>query len=121
MYFCSRNLSDDSFNNIYFYKLILKINNIDTLFEKSESKSYSILIDNKNKIKYEDIQSYEIYIEFIDNKFKLKNIIDHPSSCHVNQDNNIYIEFSEDTFGFVNCICYFINKDLTTLCISPPY
>jgi len=121
MYNCSRNLSNDSFDNIYFFKLILKINNIDTFFEKPESKSYSILIDYKNKIKYEDIQSYEIDIELIDNKFKLKNIIDHPSSCHADQDNNIYIEFSQDTFGFVNCICYFVNKDLNILCISPPY
>lgn len=120
MYYCSRNLSNDSFDNIYLYKLKLKINNIVTFFEKPEIKTYSTLIDNKNKIKYEDIQDYEINIEFFDNVYELKNTISHPSSCHTNQDSNIYIEFSQDTFGFVNCICYIINKDLNSLCISPP-
>ena len=108
------------FDNIYNFKLITKINNENIIFTSLENKKYSNLIKYSNKIKYEDINDFEIEIDLLDNKFSLIDNINHHSSCYSTQNNNIYIEFSQDTHGYVNCICYFIDKDFNILCISPP-
>ena len=113
-------LSNDNFDSLFYFKLIIKINNQDTVFINSGKQKFSNLIKFSNKIKYDQINSFEIEIKFFDNTYFLNDSINNQASCFSKQENNIFIEFSQDTNGFANCICYFIEDDLSTLCISPP-
>jgi len=113
-------LSNDHFDTLFYFKLILKINNKDTIFINSGKKKFSNIIKYSNQIKYNQINNFEIQINYFGNTYFFNDIINNQSSSFVKQENNIYIEFSQDTNGFTNCICYFIEDDLSTLCISPP-
>jgi len=111
-------LSNNNFDNKYFFKL--NINNNQTLFSNVENNKYSKLINSQHKIKYEDIKTFEIEVVLTDSLFKLKGTIDHNSTSYVENSNNLYIEFSQDYLGYVNCICYFHTSDLNLISISPP-
>ena len=113
-------LSNDNFDSLFYFKLILKINNKETVFINSGKKKFSNIIKYSNQIKYDQINNFEIQINYFGNTYFLNDIINNQSSSFVKQENNIFIEFSQDSNGFTNCICYFIEDDLSTLCISPP-
>ena len=113
-------LSNDHFDTLFYFKLILKINNKDTIFINSGKKKFSNIIKYSNQIKYDQINNFEIQINYFGNTYFFNDIINNQSSSFVKQENNIFIEFSKDTNVFTNCICYFIEDDLSTLCISPP-
>lgn len=113
-------IANNNNDNLYYFKLKIYINDNEIYFMNSENKKYSNLIKTNNKIKFDEINNFEIEIQLLDSLFKLYGNINKNSSCYIDQANNIYIEFSQDTIGYTNCICYFIDKDLTTLCISPP-
>ena len=113
-------LSNDNFDSLFYFKLVIKINNNDTNFIYSGKQKFSNLIKFSNQIKYDQINNFEIQINFFNNTYLLNDNISDQSSSFSKQENNIFIEFSQDTNGFTNCICYFIEDDLTMLCISPP-
>jgi hypothetical protein len=113
-------LSNDNFDTLFYFKLILKINNKETVFINSGKKNFSNIIKYSKQIKYDQINNFEIQINYFGNTYFLNDIITNQSSSFVKQENNIFIEFSQDSNGFTNCICYFIEDDLSTLCISPP-
>lgn len=114
----THSLSNNNFDNKYFFKL--NINNNQTLFSNVENNKYSKLIMSQHKIKYDDIKTFEIEVALSDNIFKLNGVIDHNASSYVENSNNLYIEFSQDYLGYVNCICYFHTIDLNLISISPP-
>jgi hypothetical protein len=116
----SCSLSTENFDKTYYFKLKLKLNNKETFFYSSENKNYSNIITSVNKIKYDDINYYKITVNSLNSTFELDGNINNQSSSYVNQANNLFIEFSQDYFGYVNCTCYYINNDLNNLCISPP-
>ena len=113
-------LSNDNFDSLFYFKLAIKINNKDTVFINSGKQKFSNLIKFSNQIKYDQINNFEIEIKFFNNTYFLNDNISNQSSFFSKQENNIFIEFSQDTNGFANCICYFIEDDLSMLCISPP-
>jgi hypothetical protein len=113
-------LANNIYDNTYYFKLKININNNEYYFANSENKKYSNLIKYNNKIKFDEINNFEIEIKLQGSIFKLNGHINKESSCYIDQANNIYVEFSQDANGYVNCICYFIDKDLTSLCITPP-
>lgn len=116
----SCSLSNENFDKLYYFKLKLKINNKESNFYSSENKNYSNIITSLNKIKYDDINYYKITVNSLNTTFELDGNINNQSTSYVNQANNLFIEFSQDYLGYVNCTCYYVNKDLNNLCISPP-
>ena len=113
-------LSNSSFDNMYYFKLIINVNGIDRIFSNNEFKKYSNLIKNSHKIKFEEINNYKIVVNSSENIFELDGKINHLNTYYVNNNNNLFIEFTQDSNGYVICNCYFINSDLNQLCISPP-
>ena len=113
-------LSKNNFDKLYFFKLKIKINNTYKLFFNHENKKYSELIHNLHKIKYNQIDNFEIQIQLFKNVYKFKGNINNKYSCYVEKKNNIFIEFSQDYLGYANCICYFMENDLDIISISPP-
>ena len=113
-------LSNISFDNIYYFKLIVNINGKDQIFYNNENKKYSNLIKYFHKIKFDELNYFKIIVNSLEYTFELDGKIDHSNSYYVNKSDNLFIEFSQDFNGYVNCTCYFINLDLNNLCISPP-
>lgn len=116
----SCSLSTENFDKTYYFKLKLKLNDKDLYFYSSENKNYSNIISSSNKIKYDEIKYYKIIVNSLNTTFEMDGNINNQSTSYVNQANNLFIEFSQDYLGYVNCTCYYINNDLTNLCISPP-
>ncbi len=114
-------LSQENFDNMYFFKLQIICNdNESSYFYYSDNKKHANLIKSLNKIKYDDIVSYEISIDCFDSNYYLSDTIEHNSSYYVGKNDNLFIEFSQDDLGYAICNCYFINKDLDNMCISLP-
>lgn len=116
----SCSLSTENFDKVYYFNLKLKLNNKDLYFYSSENKNYSNILTSSNKIKYDDINYYKITVNSLNTTFQMDGDINNQSTSYVNQANNLFIEFSQDYLGYVNCTCYYVNNDLTNLCISPP-
>lgn len=113
-------LSNISFDNIYYFKLIVNINGKEQIFSTNENKKYSHLIKNTHKIKFNELNYFKILVNSLESTFELDGNINHLNSYYVNRSNNLFIEFTQDFNEYVNCTCYFINSDLDNLCISPP-
>lgn len=113
-------LSTHNFDNLFNFKLQLNIDDDQIIFNTSENKKYTNIITSYHKIKYEQINYFKIYVNSFDYNFELDGNITHNTSSYVAQANNIFIEFTQDSLGYVNCICYFMDTDLNKLCISPP-
>lgn len=113
-------LLSNSFDNIYYFKLIINVNGKDKIFFNNESKKYSNLINHFHKIKFSELNYFKIIVHSLENTFKLEGDINHSNSYYVNKSDNLFIEFTQDYNNYVNCTCYFINSDLSMLCISPP-
>lgn len=124
------NISNYSLNNdfdntyVFILNLKLKNNKIDKIIRYEISKVSnsiaSILLTNKNKILFNDILSYNITININETSYTLEGNINEDSTYSINNSGNVFIEFSQDDIGYVNCICYLINKDINLLCITPP-
>ena len=105
---------------MYYFKLIINVNGINRIFSNNECKKYSNLIKNSHKIKFEEINNFKIVVNSNENTFELDGSINHLNTYYVNNNNNLFIEFTQDSNGYVICNCYFINSDLNQFCISPP-
>ena len=47
------------------------------------------------------------------------NII-HDQSFYTQKNDNLFIEFSQNSNGFVICNCSFVGLDFNRICVSPP-
>lgn len=111
------NFENNYFDNIYYFKLILK--DLNKTFNKIETNKCCALITREDQIKFSDINKFKIIIKNKDSKFILEDEIPNDSLFYVKNNENIFIEFNQDRNGFVNCICYFLTKDINMLSISP--
>ena len=57
-------LSNDNFDTLFYFKLILKINNKETVFINSGKKNFSNIIKYSKQIKYDQINNFEIQINY---------------------------------------------------------
>jgi hypothetical protein len=111
---------NNQFNNIY--KFILNINlknGKEHKISTYEINKSSILITSKDKILFNEIITYSITVNVNNTIHTLEGKINEDSTYSINNENGLFIEFSQDDNGYVNCTCHLINKDLNLLCITP--
>jgi hypothetical protein len=115
------------FNNItqYIFSLIIngkQINNIN--FKNIENTKYSYLIKIDDQIKLDDIESYKVSVKVLNNNiisdFDLEGNIIHNHSCSTHSNNNLYIEFAQNEYGYTICTCFYTGLDYNKLFVSPP-
>lgn len=117
----SYTLSSDSFDKLYCFDLkIITKNNKCEEFTCYNTKEYANLIKTSHKIEFDSLDKYEINVIYGDISFKLKGVINCDMSSYVDNNDNLFIEFSQDAIGHTNCMCYFLKKNIDKLCISPP-
>jgi hypothetical protein len=111
----------NKFDNLYNFKLILYLNdNQQKIFNLSGNNNYTVLINNYQKIKYIDIKKFKLIINTNNNYYEIGDDFNHRYSSYAEQNNNFFIEFSQDYLGYVNCICYYLEQNINNICISPP-
>lgn len=114
------NLSHNLYGNLYLFNLKIITTDGEKIFKYNETTQHSNLIKSSDKILYSDLKKYEVTINYNDNLYHLTDSIYQNSSFYTGQNNNMFIDFSQDDLGYTICTCYYITKDINTLCISPP-
>ena len=115
------NLYNDTFDNFYRFNLkIVTNNNNEQIFSSYNNKEYANLIKTSYHIEFNNLKQYEINIFHKDQFFILKGKVNNDLSTFVDKNENIFIEFSQDCSGNTDCTCFFLNKNIDNLCISPP-
>ena len=46
--------------------------------------------------------------------------LNHDNTSYIQKDDNLFIEFSQNSLGFTVCNCSFIGMDFNKICVSPP-
>jgi hypothetical protein len=115
------NLYNDTFDNYYRFNLkIITNNNNEQIFSSYNNKEYANLIKTYYHVEFNNLKKYELNIFHKEKFFILKGEINNDLSTFVDKNENIFIEFSQDCSGNTDCTCYFLNKNMDSLCISPP-
>lgn len=123
----SWNSFSDPYNQIqnYLFELNIIMNNDEKKkFIKLETNKHCNLIFIKDQIKYNNIKKFKIYVKKIPDDYSLnyemKGNINQDMSFYTQQNENLFIEFSQNSNGFAICNCTFIGLDFTKICVSPP-
>ena len=109
----------------YLFELnIIMNNNEQRKFIKLESDKHSNLIFVKDQIKYNNIKTFVIYVKKIPDEYfsnyEMLGNINKDQSYFTKKDENLFIEFSQNSNGFTICNCSFIGIDFNKICVSPP-
>jgi hypothetical protein len=117
----------DPYNQIqnYLFELNIKMNDDESKqFIKLESDKHCNLIIVKDQIKFKNIKTFKIIVKKIPDDYSYSyemydNII-HDQSYFTRKDDNLFIEFSQNSNGYTICNCSFIGYDFRKISISPP-
>ena len=109
----------------YLFELIINPNAPDKkTFRKLESSKHCDLIEEKDKIQYSEIKNFRLCISKlpfdINFNYETEGFINQEQSSYNQSENEIYIEFSQNSSGITFCRSSFIGVDFTKICVSPP-
>ena len=109
----------------YFFELIINSNTPNKkVFRKLENSKHCDLILEKDNINYNDIINFKLSITKlpldVNFNYYTEGLINKELSSYNHSDNEIYIEFSQNSFGKTFCRSSFIGIDFTKICVSPP-
>lgn len=109
----------------YLFELIINYDsNNKKIFRKIESDKHCDLIEQEDNIKYNEIKNFKLSISKLpaDNTFnyETEGLINQEQSYYNKSENEIYIEFSQNSSGTTFCRSSFIGIDFTKICVSPP-
>jgi hypothetical protein len=96
------------------FELKITTNNSTKIFRNLESDNHSSLIILKDQIKFSDIQKFTICVSKlpfeIKSIYELEGIINHNQSFYTEKNENLYVEFSQNSNGFTICNCSFLKN-----------
>ena len=109
----------------YFFELIINPNfKNEKIFRKLENSKHTELIQLDDDIIYSDIKDFKLVVTKmpidISFNYKLEGKLNHDRSSYNQCDNEIYIEFSQNSSGLAFCRSSFIGVDFSKIFISPP-
>jgi hypothetical protein len=115
---------NDKFQKYFFDLTINPNSNNKKIFIKLENGKHTELIEVNDRIKYSDIKDFKLLVTKFpyDTTFnyELKGTINQEQSSYIQRENEIYIEFSQNSAGLTFCRSSFIGFDFSKMCISPP-
>lgn len=114
------NLSYSGFNNNNFFLLEIHTGDNILYISKNEINNYSNLINSYDNIKFSRIIKYKLTLSNIIVYDELEGYINHDVTYNVNNNNNLFIEFTHDDNDNTKCVCYYTKSNMNILCISPP-
>ena len=123
----SINGKDDIIQYIFDLTLvyILPMGDIESIkFNEIQYNKYCILFKHSDKIKFNKINTFNIYVTIIHDNIKEIINITKEFNCQndtfIYQNNDLYIEFTQNSEGYTNCSCYIKTHDKVNLFNTPP-
>lgn len=117
----------DPYNQIqnYLFELNIIMNDNETKkFIKLESEKRCNLIIVKDQIEFKNIKTFKIIVKKVPGDYlftyQMSDNIIHEQSYYVQKDDNLFIEFSQNSNGYAMCNCTFIGYDSWRISASPP-
>ena len=117
----------DPYNQIqnYLFELNIIMNDNETKkFIKLESEKRCNLIIVKDQIEFKNIKTFKIIVKKIPGEYlftyQMSDNIIHEQSYYVQKDDNLFVEFSQNSNGYTMCNCTFIGYDSWRISASPP-
>jgi hypothetical protein len=109
----------------YLFELIINYDSNDKkIFRKIESDKHSDLIEQEDNIKYNDIKNFKLSISKLPSdtnfNYETEGLINQDNSFYNKSENEIFIEFSQNSSGNTFCRSSFIGVDFNKICVSPP-
>jgi hypothetical protein len=94
------------------------------IFRNLENNKHSNLIFLKDKINFSNIKEFSLCVSkvpYVDiNTYEMDGNLNHDNTSYIQKDDNLFIEFSQNSLGFAVCNCSFIGMDYNKICVSPP-
>ena len=92
-------------------------------FRKIENEKWAEIVSVFDRIKYEDILTFNISItqlpDGVDKVYTLKGELNDNFNTFTKNNDYIYIEFTKNNQGYLVCTCHFIGYEELKLSISP--
>lgn len=117
----------DPYNQIQNYLFELNIimkDNESKKFIKLENEKSCNLIIIKDQIEFKNIKNFKITVKRIPDEclltYQMSDNITQDRSYYIRKDENLFIEFSQNSNGYTICNCSFIGYDLWKISASPP-
>jgi hypothetical protein len=107
----------------YLFELIIDLNNKDKkIFIGLESDKHCKLINTKDQIKFDEIKTFRIIVKKIPEEmnYQMEGKITSDQSFYTQNNENLFIEFSQNSSGYTICNCSFVGYDFFKICASPP-
>lgn len=109
----------------YFFELTINPNfKNKKIFIKLENSKHTELIQLDDDIEYSDIRKFKLVVTKmpfdINFNYKLEGELNHDCYSYTQCENEIYIEFSQNSAGTAFCRSSFIGVDFSKIFISPP-
>jgi hypothetical protein len=109
----------------YFFDLTINPNSENKkTFRKLESGKHAELIQLDDEIKYSDIKEFKLVVTKmpfdITFNYELEGKLSQEQSSYNQRENEIYVEFSQNSAGLTFCRSSFIGVDFSKMCVSPP-
>ena len=110
----------------YYFELIINPEHDKKVFRKINDKKHAELINEDDVINYNEIKSFKLLVSKVPFdmtfNYELEGYINQYQSSYNQRDENIYIEFSQNSSGITYCNSSFIGvgTDFSKICISPP-
>ena len=117
--------NDNRFTHYIFEIILFMKNGEPIIIQETSQEKYINLFSYNNKINYNDIQFYELNIDFVSfniNKYSIKRKLNHTNDFSENymyKDNIIYLEINKNDDNYANCCIYIINSN-SRLFFTPP-
>ena len=120
----NNSIYDPNFGDIKQFKLIIETTKKTFRFFKNTNEKYCQLINDLDKINFDDIINFELIInnkminkELINIKHRFDKEFMDTDDCYIYRDEDIYIEFIKEN-DYAVCCCYI--KNLSTKLFNTP-
>jgi len=107
----------------YLFELIIDLNNKNKkIFIGLETNKHCKLINTKDQIIFDEIKTFRINVKKNPEEinYQMEGKIIQDQSFYIQQNENLFIEFSQNSNGYTICNCSFVRFDSSKICSSPP-
>lgn len=114
-----------NFNNKYLFDLNIKFTDkTEKRFRRLEEKKKSAIINIDDDVEFKKMESFDLSVTLIPDGIQDSHVmvgkIPHDVTTHIQNDEKLFLEFSQNETGKTICYCYFLGNDIIHYGVTPP-
>lgn len=114
-----------NFNNKYLFDLTIKFKDKKEIsFKRLEDKKKSAIINIDDNVEFKNLDTFDLSVTLIPDGIEDSHImtgkIPHDVTSHIQNDEKLFLEFSQNETGKTICYCYFLGNDIIHYGVTPP-